>query len=102
MMENKELFRRDQNGYNCEDVDRYIAALKTEYKKVFEYAKSMEANSEKVKKICRALSDENKALKASGATADVDANAFSDVDRIATLGEELAQACAELKSKIAK
>ena len=63
-MENKDLFQKVQNGYNCEQVEQYIAVLKAEYKKVFEYAKATESNNEKLKKICRSLSDENKALKA--------------------------------------
>ena len=63
-MENKELFQITAEGYNCAQVEQYITVLKTEYKKVFEYAKATEANNEKLKRICRSLSDENKALKA--------------------------------------
>ena len=66
-MENNILFPTAENGYNCADVDQYIDVLKAEYKKVFDYAKGVEANNEKLKKICRALNDENKALKAGGA-----------------------------------
>ena len=38
-MENKELFQIVQNGYNCEQVEQYINALKAEYTKVVEIAK---------------------------------------------------------------
>ena len=38
-MENKDLFQKVQNGYNCNQVEQYITVLKAEYKKVFEYAK---------------------------------------------------------------
>ncbi|MBR2732382.1 MAG: hypothetical protein IKD72_10415, partial [Clostridia bacterium] len=66
-MENNNLFQIAENGYNCADVDQYISVLKAEYKKVFDYAKGVEANNEKLKKICRKLNDENKALKEGGA-----------------------------------
>ncbi|MBQ6268035.1 MAG: hypothetical protein IJK64_09750 [Clostridia bacterium] len=66
-MANNNLFQTAENGYSCADVDEYIEVLKAEYKKVFDYAKGVEANNEKLKKICRALNDENKALKANGA-----------------------------------
>lgn len=66
-MENKELFVKVSDGYDCDQVNQYIVMLKAEYKKVFDYAKTVEANNEKLKKICRSLSDENKALKSSGA-----------------------------------
>ncbi|MBR4726514.1 MAG: hypothetical protein IK080_01350 [Clostridia bacterium] len=68
-METNNLFQTVENGYNCADVDEYISVIKAEYKKVFDYAKGVEANNEKLKKICRALNDENKALKANGAVA---------------------------------
>ncbi len=66
-MDNKALFNIESAGYNKAEVERYVSTLKEEYKKVYEYAKSTEANNEKLKKICRALSEENKALKANGA-----------------------------------
>ena len=68
-MDNKALFNIESAGYNKAEVERYVSTLKEEYKKVYEYAKSTEANNEKLKKICRALSEENKALKANGAVA---------------------------------
>jgi len=68
-MENRALFNTESAGYNRAEVEKYVSTLKEEYKKVYEYAKSTEANNEKLKKICRALSDENKALKANGAAA---------------------------------
>ena len=105
-MENKDLFQKVQNGYNCEQVEQYITVLKAEYKKVFEYAKATEANNEKLKKICRALSDENKAFKANGAVAPegaaADASILESVEKIAKLSEELAKENAALRSKIVK
>ena len=66
-METKDLFERSPDGFNCEQVEQYITILKTQYKKVFDYAKTTEANNEKLKKICKILSEENKALKAAKA-----------------------------------
>ena len=68
-MENKSLFNIAGSGYNCDEVDNYIEKLKAEYKKIYEHAKTTQENNEKLKKICRVLSDENKALKADGAQA---------------------------------
>lgn len=108
-MENKELFQITAEGYNCAQVEQYITVLKTEYKKVFEYAKAVEANNEKLKKICRSLSDENKALKAGGAAAAspvaapaADAALLASIDRITKLSEEIAKENAVLRSKISK
>lgn len=88
-MENKDLFQKSQNGYNCEQVEQYINVLKTEYKKVFEYAKATEANNEKLKKICRSLSDENKALKAGGAAPVDHSVLLESVKHIIELSEEI-------------
>ncbi len=71
-MENK-LFPTADNGYDCETVEDYILALKDEYKKVLEFAQRNQNDNEKLKKICRALSDENKALKAKGTSASPEA-----------------------------
>lgn len=102
-MENKDLFQKVQNGYNCEQVEQYISVLKAEYKKVFEYAKATEANNEKLKKICRSLSDENKALKSNGAAPSVPAgNVTASVEKIASLCEEIAKENATLYSLISK
>ena len=105
-MENKDLFQKVQNGYNCEQVEQYIAVLKAEYKKVFEYAKGTEANNEKLKKICRSLSDENKALKAGGAVAapasTIDPSALASIEKIAQLTEEISKENAALLAKISK
>lgn len=68
-MESKALFNVEAEGYSCEAVEKYITTLKEQYKKVFDYAKATEANNEKLKKICRALKDENDALK-SGAVSE--------------------------------
>lgn len=105
-MENKDLFQRTSDGYNCEQVEQYITVLKTEYKKVFEYAKATEANNEKLKRICRALSDENKALKASGASpaaaSSADPSVIESVEKIAKLSEEISKENAALRAKISK
>lgn len=71
-MENK-LFPTSDNGYDCEAVESYILALKDEYKKVLEFAQRNQNDNEKLKKICRALSDENKTLKANAASSSPDA-----------------------------
>lgn len=104
-MENKDLFQKVQNGYNCEQVEQYIAVLKAEYKKVFEYAKGTEANNEKLKKICRSLSDENKALKAGGSVApasSADLSALASIEKIAKLTEEITKESDALRAKISK
>lgn len=104
-MENKDLFQKVADGYSCDEVEQYINVLKAEYKKVFEYAKATEANNEKLKKICRALSDENKALKANGAiaaTPSVDSSVLESIEKIANLSEEIAKENAALRSKITK
>lgn len=104
-MENKNLFRIDNEGYRCEDVEKYIDALKAEYKKVFEYAKNTESTNEKLKKICRALQDENKNLKsaapASAAHSEASANNVSaDFAKIAGLAKQLSDEIASFESKI--
>ena len=93
-MESKELFEISPNGYDCEQVEQYIKLLKAQYKKLFDYAKATEANNEKLKKICRSLSTENKALKASGAPA---APAETGIDRIISLSREFAKEAESLK-----
>ena len=45
-MDNKDLFRREENGYNTADVEKYINTLKTEYRRVFEYAKKNETDKD--------------------------------------------------------
>ena len=102
-MENKDLFQKVQNGYNCEQVEQYITVLKGEYKKVFEYAKATEANNEKLKNICRSLSDENKALKANGAApvaTDSNTALAESLEKIAKLSESLANESAALRNLI--
>ncbi len=99
-MDNKDLFQKEQNGYNCEQVEQYITVLKAEYKKVFEYAKATEANNEKLKKICRSLSDENKALKAGGSAAGANPEVAENIEKIINLAESLASESAALRSLI--
>ncbi len=104
-MENKDLFQKAPEGYNCAQVEQYINVLKTEYKKVFEYAKATESNNEKLKRICRQLSEENKALKAGGATAAApaaDPAVLASIERIMKLSEEIAKENAALLAKISK
>ena len=85
-MDNKDLFRREENGYNTADVEKYINTLKTEYRRVFEYAKKNETDNEKLKRICRKMSEENKALKASGATVAAAAPSYRSIpDFVASL-----------------
>ena len=93
-MDNKELFERNADGYDCEQVEQYISLLKAQYKKVFDYAKATEANNEKLKKICLSLSDENKKLKASSAAALQPAD--SGVEKIIRLSKEIEKEAASL------
>lgn len=93
-MESKELFELSPNGYDCEQVEQYIELLKAQYKKLFDYAKATEANNEKLKKICRSLSNENKALKVAGTVA---APAEKGVERIISLSREIAKEAESLK-----
>ncbi len=95
-MENMDLFVKVPEGYDCDQVNQYIIMLKAEYKKVFDYAKGVEANNEKLKNICRSLSEENKALKANGATAAPVANNAQAVAKIEALADEIKAAAAQL------
>ncbi len=61
-MESKDLFRTETDGYNRSDVEAYVSKLKAEYKKIYEYATKVKSDNDKLKKIARALSEENKAL----------------------------------------
>ena len=104
-MDNKDLFRREENGYNTADVEKYINTLKTEYRRVFEYAKKNETDNEKLKRICRKMSEENKALKASGATVAAAADnsaAMESVEKIARLCAALSAENAALKAKLSE
>ena len=89
-METKDLFEKCSDGFDCDQVEQYINILKTQYKKVFEYAKATEANNEKLKKICRALSDENKALKASAVSPSAPAVNTESAEKILKLSKEIA------------
>ncbi len=96
-MDNKELFERSVNGYDCEQVEQYVSLLKAQYKKVFDYAKATEANNEKLKKICLSLSDENKKLKSSVTASSSPAD--SGVEKIIRLSKEIEKEAASLASK---
>ncbi len=105
-MENKDLFQIVQNGYNCEQVEQYINALKAEYKKVVEIAKATDSTNKKLKKICASLSEENKALKA-GASIPTEKNEYntdiiSVIEKIAALCDEITKENAVLHSKISE
>lgn len=90
-MDTKDLFERSPDGYNCDQVEQYITILKTQYKKVFDYAKATESNNEKLKKICKVLSEENKALKAAKAAdaAEEKAEVDGGIDKIIRLSKEI-------------
>ena len=49
-METKDLFRREADGYSREDVETYIAKVKAEYKKIYEYATKLKSDNDKLKK----------------------------------------------------
>ena len=90
-METKDLFERSPNGFDCEQVEQYITILKDQYKKVYDYAKATEANNEKLKKICKVLSLENKALKAAKDDAPVEEKIVDDggIVKIIRLSKEI-------------
>lgn len=98
-MDNKQLFQINENGFDCDQVEQYINLLKSEYKKVFEYAKAVESNNDKLKNICRSLSEENKALKAAcGKTRATDN--VSGIDKIAKLNSEIAKEIEAMRSQV--
>lgn len=97
-MENKQLFQISENGFDCAQVEQYITLLKNEYKKVFEYAKAVESNNDKLKNICRSLSEENKALKAASGKVKA-ADNVSGLDKIAKLNSEIAKEIEALRSQ---
>lgn len=103
-MENKELFQIVQNGYNCEQVEQYISALKAEYSKVVEIAKATDATNKKLKKICASLSEENKAYKAGNATpaAPAENDYAVNIEKIVALCDEIAKENEVLRAKISK
>ncbi len=103
-MENKELFQIVQNGYNCEQVEKYINALKAEYTKVVEIAKATDATNKKLKKICASLSEENKAYKAENSVpaSPAESEITSNVEKIVALCDEIAKENEILRSKISK
>lgn len=90
-METKDLFERSPNGFNCEQVEQYINILKEQYKKVFDYAKTTESNNEKLKKICKVLSEENKSLKAAIANSTIEEKVVEDggIVKIIRLSKEI-------------
>lgn len=102
-MESKNLFHVENEGYRCEDVEKYIDALKAEYKKIFEYAKNTDAKNEKLTKICRALQEENKALKAAAPVEKAEeVNPLEGLEKITALIDALAAEGAALKAKLNK
>lgn len=103
-MENKELFQIVQNGYNCEQVEQYINALKAEYSKVVEIAKATDATNKKLKKICASLSEENKAFKAGDtvSVASEENDVAANIEKIVALCDEIAKENEILRSKISK
>ena len=105
-MDNNNLFAAAANGYDRDQVNEYVQLLRDEYKKVYDYAKAVEGNNEKLKKLCRSLSDENNALKSAPAAspaapaADTAALLIS-VEKLAKLADEMVKENAALRSKIA-
>lgn len=106
-MDNKDLFQKVANGYDCAAVDNYISLLRAEYKKVFDYTKTLKAQNEKLMAICRMHSDENKALKAGGSAPAAGAHSadpaiLASFDKIKKLSEEIIKENAVLRAKISK
>lgn len=89
-MDTKDLFERSPDGFNCDQVEQYITILKEQYKKVFDYAKATESNNEKLKKICKVLSEENKALKAAQASSRTEKSVNDGgIEKIIRLSKEI-------------
>ena len=106
-MESKNLFHTAENGYNCAEVENYIERLKAEYKKVVEYAKSVEEKDEKIKAVARSIQAENKSLKAASAAAPAAVAApasdnSENFEKIIALIDELAKEGVALKAKLGK
>lgn len=99
-MDTKDLFELSPEGYNCDQVEQYITILKAQYKKVFDYAKATESNNEKLKKICKVLSEENKALKASKAAdaAEIKVDNDGGITKIIRLSKEITQEAESVNS----
>lgn len=104
-MDNNNLFRLAASGYESAQVDEYIKLLRSEYKKVYDYAKAVEANNEKLKKICKTLSEENTALKTSAspvaAVAADNSELLAGIDKLAALCDEIKRENDLLRAKIA-
>ncbi len=61
-MENKKLFQVCEQGYNCSQVDEYIAAVKSEYKKLYEYSKKLDSAVKEQREKSAAVVEENEKL----------------------------------------
>ena len=61
-MENSKLFQVCEQGYNCSQVDEYIAAVKKEYKKLYEYSKKLDSTAKELREKSAAVVEENEKL----------------------------------------
>ncbi len=61
-MENSKLFQVCEQGYNCTQVDEYIAAVKSEYKKLYEYSKKLDSAVKEQREKSAAVVEENEKL----------------------------------------
>lgn len=127
-MENTKLFQVASQGYNCTQVDKYIAALKGEYKKLYEYSKNLDSSARQQREKISALTAENEKLsqqaaekekkileletalsktgRASEATEGVDRSAEYDallqsVSTMQMLSEEVVRENKELRARLA-
>lgn len=100
-MENN-LFEIVPQGYDCEKVNEYITTLREEYRKVFEYAKSVEEKNNKFKVIYQKITEENKQLKAQGGVVVTTSNeSGTDFSSLIDLSERLSLISEELKNTLA-
>lgn len=107
-MEPKNKFSVVDNGYSFDEVDAYIERVKTEYKKMHEFAKVTEANNNKLKNLCIALRDENNRLKAEAANAApaaeevkaIPEGTMEIIEKIGSLIAEIAKESDSLKEKL--
>ncbi|MBQ6264117.1 MAG: DivIVA domain-containing protein [Clostridia bacterium] len=61
-MENSKLFQVCEQGYNCSQVDEYIAAVKSEYKKLYEYSKKLDISVKELREKSASVVEENEKL----------------------------------------
>ncbi len=80
-MMHKTYLKQSQNGYNVEQTDAYIAAIRTEYEKCLDLIESLRAENAALKEKCNDYEQENKQIIAhcNQRIADLDKNMKSEI-----------------------